>query len=75
MGESLSPRWVPLPEASRHMGERHKGRPAEQERVLGTHRAGVLQGSRDDEPSQALTLHTGCDGHPADAHHLCLVGP
>ncbi|KUN58029.1 hypothetical protein AQJ46_44355 [Streptomyces canus] len=52
--------------------ERHEGRPAEQECMLRTHRAGVLQCSCDDEPSQAPTLHTGGDGHPADSHHLCL---
>lgn len=40
--------------------------------MLRTHRAGVVQGSCDDEASQALTLHAGGDGHPADAHHLCL---
>lgn len=51
--------------------ERHEGRTAEQECVLRTHRAGVLQGSVDDEPSKAMALHAGCDGHPADAHHLC----
>lgn len=57
---------------SKALVERHEGRPTEQQCVLRTHRAGVLQGSCDDEPSQALTLHAGCDGHPADTHHLCL---
>ncbi|MFF0086677.1 hypothetical protein ACFYR1_44420 [Streptomyces canus] len=32
----------------------------------------MVQGSCDDEASQALTLHAGGDGHPADAHHRCL---
>ncbi|MFI7405697.1 hypothetical protein ACIBW9_35405 [Streptomyces sp. NPDC049541] len=30
----------------------------------------MLQGSCDDEPSQALGLHVGCDGDSADAYPL-----
>ncbi|GEB54396.1 hypothetical protein GCM10017674_81430 [Streptomyces gardneri] len=54
--------------------QRHEGRPAEQERMVRTHRARVVECRCDDEPSQTMTSHVGCDGHSADAHHLRLGG-
>jgi hypothetical protein len=59
--------WVP----SETLVQRHKGRSAEQECVLRTHRASVVECRRDHEPSQPLALHVGCDGHSPDAYHLC----
>ncbi len=52
--------------------QRHKGRPAEQERVLRTHRASVVKCRCDHTPGQPLTLQVGCHSHSTDAHYLCL---